>query len=330
MTPSWIDELRTPHKAGRLVLSPSYQAGAFDSHAVDCPFPFWHEGAYFMTYVGFDGLGYRTGLARSMDLLNWEKEGIILDRGPKGSLTQYNAALTCILRDNELSGAGTLKQVDGRFVGTYHAYPSAGYEEGAAIIGLCFSADLRHWELSEPVLRAEDGAAWEQGGLYKSWLMEHAGTYYIFYNAKNQPHWPWHEQTGLARSTDLVHWERYPGSPVLRNGPVGALDDTFASDPVVLHTPSGWRIFYFGLCSDGHARDSAASSDDLLHWSRSEEALIDVGAPGSIDATHAHKPGMISKDGRLYHFYCAVAPNPSGSINGIAWNELRGITVAYN
>jgi len=186
-----LDQLRTPRKINRLVIEPSHRQGDFDSHAVDCPFPFFHDGRYFMTYVGWDRTGYRTGLASSTDLEMWQKEGLILDRGPAGSVTQYNAAMTSILRDNELFGPATLRKVDDRFVGTYHAYPKPGYEEGAAVIGLCFSKDLRKWEIGEPILFPDPGCPWEAGGLYKSWLIEHDGTYYIFYNAKDKEAWPW-------------------------------------------------------------------------------------------------------------------------------------------
>ena len=82
---SLLESVRTPKKLGRLVLSPSYRRGAFDSHAIDCPFLFSHAGGFFMTFVGWDGIGYQTGLARSDDLVNWRKEGLILPRGPKGS-----------------------------------------------------------------------------------------------------------------------------------------------------------------------------------------------------------------------------------------------------
>src|ERR1700677_3563332 len=105
-----LDDYRTPYKINRLVVAPSYRKGDFDSHAVDAPFLFFHEGRYFMTFVGWDKTGYRTGLASSTDLEAWHKEGLILDRGPEDSVTQYNAALTCILRDNELHGPATLKK----------------------------------------------------------------------------------------------------------------------------------------------------------------------------------------------------------------------------
>ena len=57
-----IEVIRTPKKHGQLVLAPSYKKGAFDSHAVDCPFLFSHDGKFWMTYVGWDGAGYQTGL----------------------------------------------------------------------------------------------------------------------------------------------------------------------------------------------------------------------------------------------------------------------------
>jgi len=70
-----MDRLRTPKKHGRLVLAPSYRQGAFDSHAVDCPLPFRHAGHFRMTYIGWDGTGYQTGLASSDDLLTWTGVG---------------------------------------------------------------------------------------------------------------------------------------------------------------------------------------------------------------------------------------------------------------
>ena len=329
---SLVEKVRTPHRLGRLVLAPSYQPGDFDSHGVDVPFVYRHAGQYWMTYVGFDGRGYQTGLAVSDDLLTWAKQGVVLGRGPAGSVTEHNAALTCILRDNDLFGTGELIKVNGRYLGTYHAYPKPGYEEGPAVIGLCTSDDLRHWEIEPPILRAEDGAAWERGGLYKSWLMRHDDRYYLFYNAKNEvPHGQWREQTGLAVSDDLRHWERYSGNPLLPNGPAGSFDELFASDPCVFRCDDAWVMFYFGLAADNHAREGVAFSHDLLHWHKHDAPLIDVGDADAIDARYAHKPSLIaSADCRLHHFYCAVRqPGPANTPLGNL-SEPRGITVAFS
>jgi predicted GH43/DUF377 family glycosyl hydrolase len=324
-----IDLVRTPHKLPEFVLTASGKRGAFDSHFVDCPFVFRHDdGSFRMTFVGWDSRGYQTGMARSDDLIHWEKLGLIIGRGPAGSITEHNVALTGILRDNALFGPSTLKRVDGRFVGTYHAYPDPGFESGPGVIGLCFSEDLMHWEVGAPVLKPDPGSPWEAGGLYKSWIMEWEGTYYLFYNAKNQTHQPWVEQTGFAISRDLVNWERFPGNPVIRLGQEGAFDDRFASDPCVLRHLDQWILFYFGLSSDRHARDGVAFSRDLRHWEKSPEILIDVGPEGSIDSRYAHKPAVITDGERLFHFYCAVAPAADPRQGEIEHDEYRGIAVA--
>ena len=65
-----LKSIRTQKKHDKLVIVPSYKKGEFDSHAVDCPFPFFYDDKFWMTYVGWDGTGYQTGLASSEDLLN--------------------------------------------------------------------------------------------------------------------------------------------------------------------------------------------------------------------------------------------------------------------
>ena len=316
---------RTPYKIGRLVLTASDQDAAFDSRSVDCPFVFHHDGRFYMTYVGWDGTGYQTGLASSANLTEWKKEGCILRRDPRSPVTRYNIAMNWILRQNEMRSAGELQKIRGRFLGAYHAYPSAGLEQGPAVIGLCWSDDLMNWKIDDPCLHPEDGADWENGGLYKPCLLEHRGTFYLFYNAKtkNLPREQgggWREQTGVATSTDLRHWRRYPGNPIIPNGAAGSWDERFASDPCVLLDGRVWAFFYYSFDRKGKARDLLALGGDPFHPVKVDEILIDLGPPGSVDSTFAHKPSVICHEGTLYHFYCAV----SGK-----WpNEIRGISVA--
>ena len=168
-----VAPFRTPYKLGRLILGGSKVAGSFDEKAVDCPFVFRHEGRFYLTYVGFDGTGYQTGIAVSDDLVNWQRQGVILARDPSDPVTRFNVASASILRETEMHGAGELIRVNGEYVCAWHAYPSPGYEEGPAVIGLAFSRDLRTWRRGPPILRAEDGAAWERGGLYKPYLVKH-------------------------------------------------------------------------------------------------------------------------------------------------------------
>ena len=153
---------RTPYKYGKRVLENSGVPGSFDERSVDCPFVFSANGRFHMTYVGYDGTGYQTGLAQSADLVHWQREGLILARDPADPITRYNIALMCILRDDALDSNGGLTTVGGRYLGAWHAYPNAGYEQGPAVIGLASSDDLHHWQRTQPILRPEDGAAWER------------------------------------------------------------------------------------------------------------------------------------------------------------------------
>lgn len=320
-----IAPFRTLYKFGRLVLSASTDSNAFDCKSVDDPFVFLHEGAFHMLYIGFDGTGYQTGLARSADLVNWERIACVARRDPNSKYTRYNIALACIVREHELTSRGRLKRIRGRFLGAWNAYPNAGYEAGAAVIGLAWSDDLLRWELTDPILFPADGAPWEHGGLYRPNLIEQDGVFYLFYNAKTDAlpksdGGGWHEQSGVATSRDLKSWTRYDGNPILRNGGPDSWDARFASNPFVVHHKDLWGMYYFGFDMHGKARELLTIGPDPYHFSKVNEIMIDVGAPGTVDETFAHKPCVNFHDGALYHFYCAV----SGK-----WpQEIRGVSVA--
>ena len=107
---------------------------------------------------------------------------------------------------------------------------------------------------------------------------------------------------------------------ILHNGDHESWDARFASNPFVLRNGSVWGMYYFGLDWHGKARELLAIGRDPYHFTKVNEILIDVGAPGTVDDAYAHKPSTIYHDGKLYHFYCAV----SGK-----WpTEIRGVSVA--
>jgi len=269
---------------------------------------------------------------------------------PASPYTKYNLALSSILRDKNLHGTGEALKVDGQYLGAWNAYPGAGYEEGAAVIGLATSPDLLHWKLTDPILTPDQGAPWEHGGLYRPDLLLDEGTYYLYYNAKTDTLLKsegggWHEQTGVATSRDLKQWTRSSLNPILPNGPRGsetgsgtwpasnplhdqtssipdARDSRFASNPYVVKNGRQFAMFYFGFGYQrpGRACEMLALGNDPFHFAKQSEILIDTGVPGTIDETFAHKPSVIYHEGVLYHFYCAVS--------GKYPNEVRGIAVA--
>ena len=64
-----IEHLISNYKYGKPVLVGSGMEETFDANAVDCPNVFSHNGRFYMTYIGFDNIGYQTGLAVSDDLI---------------------------------------------------------------------------------------------------------------------------------------------------------------------------------------------------------------------------------------------------------------------
>lgn len=318
--------LATPHRDDVLTLAPSFEPGRFDSLAVDSPFVFSLDGRQGMTYLGWDGLGYQTALTWR-DESGWLPGTVVLPRIAGSGLREFNAAMTGMVRDNDLWSRGELVAVEGWYYGTFHAYPGAGYEEGSARIGFVRSQDLLTWEETGSLIHPGDGGDWSCGGLYKSWLLQHEGLFHLFYNAKDVATGSWLEQTGHATSPDLIVWDHGDDAPVVAVGGAGAPDERFASDPCVLRDGDVWVMFYFGLAADGHARECYATSTDLLSWTKGG-VLLDVGLGGHIDEVHAHKPAVIAWDGRLEHYYCAVSRRSPITVGGHTQRELRGIARA--
>ncbi|MCD9020638.1 hypothetical protein K7P76_02305 [Cohnella sp. NL03-T5] len=325
------DNWSTPYKLGKPLLQPSGIPGAFDSHGVDCPFVFYHQGRFMMMYVGFDGIGYQTALAESDDLIDWRPVGTILNRKTDEGWDRVGAAGTWLLKEtNELSELPVLKKVGGKYWMVYHAYPEEGYEAGPAEMGLAWSEDenLMNWHrLKNPVFSWKQGEPWERGGLYKAALIAHGGLYYMFYNAKDLTEGKWYEQTGVAMSKDMLHWTRYEGNPVIRNR--AGWQSHCVADPFVAFDHGQWVLFYFGY--DGvNAQEGLAVSDDLLEWYPIERPILEHGEKGELDEMHAHKPSVVRHNGVLYHFYCAVrSSRPGDPAFGLS-PEFRTITAALS
>ncbi len=326
-----IQKYMTPFKYPHPVLYGSGKPGAFDEKSVDIPFVFMHHDRFHMVYTGYDGKGYQSALAVSDDLLHWEPVGIMIPRDDENSKAwdRVGCAITWLIKESDdFNDVARLRKVDGKYWAVYHSYPQKGYEAGPAEIGLawCEEEDLLHWHrLDAPVFSWKDGNAWESGGLYKACIIRHDEKWYMFYNAKNSEK-SWTEQTGVAISQDLLHWERPVAEPVLKVTE-NAWDGRFVSDPYILKDGDRWLNFYFGY-NRRHAMEGLAVSDDLLHWEKVEEPII-TSTPGGLDEEHAHKASIFNYNGVLYHFYCATRPLREGDPTCV-YNAFRTIAVAAN
>ena len=162
-----------------------------------------------------------------------------------------------------------------------------------------------------PILAVQDAdcGAWENDCIYQPWLLEHGGRFFDFYNAANGGT----EQTGLAFSTDLLNWMRYPANPVIRNR-AGGYDAEFCSDPKVFRDGDHWTMFYFGV-GHGGAHVMGAFSRDLVHWSAHPQPFYKAGGnPSGLDRQYAHKISLVynPQDEAFYLYYCACGDKGRG------------------
>ena len=270
---------------------------------------------WFMSFIAFDGHGYNSFVAESTDLLHWSGFRLAMGFGPAGEFDAGGCVIGAFLYESyDIKAPRLLKQRDGKFWTLYGCYPRlGGYELRPGYEGVANSKDGLTWQraVDTPIqsIQDPDCAVWEKDCIYQPWLVEHHGRFFNFYNAANGGT----EQSGVAFSTDLLRWMRYPANPVIRNRPDG-YDADFASDPKVFRDGDHWTMLYFGV-GKGAAHIMVAFSRDLVHWSAHPEPLYKAGGnPSGLDRQHAHKISLVyqPKSDTFFLYYCACGNQGRG------------------
>ena len=283
----------------------------------DCPtvFELPGSGTWYMSFIAFNGKGYNSFVAESDDLVHWTKMRLAMGFGPKGEFDHGGCVLGAYLYASyDIKAQRLLKKRDGRFWSLYGAYPrQGGYELRPGYEGVACSDDGLTWRRAKdtPILSVHDldCGDWEKSCIYQPWLVEHRGRFFNFYNAANGGI----EQTGLAFSTDLLSWMRFPANPVVRIRK-GGYDEKLCSDPKVFRDGDHWTMFYFGV-GRGGAHILIAFSRDLVHWTAHPEPLYKAGGnPSGLDKQYAHKISLAWNPANetFYMHYCACGPRGRG------------------
>jgi beta-xylosidase len=293
-------------------------AGYEAFHNTDCPCIYQLPGQpdkWFMSFIAFNGQGYNSFVAESVDLVHWANPRLAMGFGPAGEFDAGGCVIGAFLYESyDLKAPRVLKRRDGKYWTLYGCYPrQGGYELRPGYEGVACSTDGLVWQRAKnaPILAVQDPdcAPWEKDCIYQPWLVEHRGRFFNFYNAANGGT----EQTGLAFSADLLNWMRYPANPVIHNR-AGGYDEQFASDPKVFRDGDHWIMFYFGV-GRGGAHIMAAGSRDLVHWAAHPEPLYKAGDnPSGLDKQYAHKISMVwnPKNQMFYLYYCACGNKGRG------------------
>jgi beta-xylosidase len=310
---AWAAPYRDWHYYPDPIIPADPQIPGYESfQSIDCPCVYQIPGqpdVWYMSVIGFNGAGYNSFVYESTDLVHWENPRLAMGFGPEGEFDHGGSVIGAYLYESyDIRAPRILKLRDGKFWTLYGCYPrQGGYELRPGYEGVASSEDGLTWERANDtwILSVHDPGRgeWEKDCIYQPWLVEHDGRFYNFYNAANGGI----EQMGLALSTDLLNWIRYPLNPVLRNRE-GGYDESFCSDGKVFRDGDHWTMFYFGV-GRGGAHIMVAFSRDLLHWFAHEEPLyIAGGHPGGLDETYAHKISLVHNPANdtFYMYYCAV------------------------
>uniref|UniRef100_A0A6U3T2W8 Glycosyl hydrolase family 32 N-terminal domain-containing protein n=1 Tax=Ditylum brightwellii TaxID=49249 RepID=A0A6U3T2W8_9STRA len=274
--------------------------------------PKWH-----MSFIGYNGQGYRSFTAESENLIHWSNMRLAMGFGQKGEFDFGGCVIGAYLYESyDIRSRRVLKRKDGKFWTLYGSYAKQGdYEVDPGYEGVATSEDGLAWQRAKetPILSVDDSDAceWEKGSIYQPWLVEHEGLHYNFYNAKKMPEWI--EQMGLATSNNLFDWNRSSSNPIIQVTTNG-YDERFVADGKVFRDNDHWVMFYFGVNCDG-AHIMVAFSTDLVNWTTDPEPLYKAGGhPGDLDKEHAHKISLVwnPADETWYLFYCAVGTNGRG------------------
>ena len=165
------DEVKTPFKYGVVIRGETDQL-------VDCPSIFRQNDQWYMVYVGnTKKVGYETFLARSADLLHWEKLGKIMSFRPDGwDRWQVDGGIA--LCDPTWGGTSELQTFDGKYWMSYIGGALQGYETDPLAIGIAWTktpTEVKEWTpiAENPVLSREqpDVREFEKTTLYKSQII---------------------------------------------------------------------------------------------------------------------------------------------------------------
>ena len=173
----------------------SVEKEGWDSSDVLNPSVILKDGIYYNYYSGWDKTAWRTGLATSIDGVNWEK---------------YNKNPILDIRENEwdntyiaANGSAVLFQDK-----IYYFYQGISQGTTDSKIGLAVSENGKEFgeRTKEAVLTAGESGAWDSAGVADPYVIEINGTLYLYYLGQDRFGV---QRLGVAKSTNGKEWIKY-------------------------------------------------------------------------------------------------------------------------
>jgi len=208
------------------------------------------DGVYHLWYTGYNddrSPNRNLGYAISIDGLSWirypgnpivtsswvEDVCVVKDGGVYSMFAEGENDVAHLLTSTDRitwteQGPLDIRKVDGSPIppgprGTPVVYVEKGtwylfYERGDRGVWLATSKDRKVWThvQDEPVMTMGPDA-YDKYAVAFDQVFQRDGVYYAYYHANAHNPWKKDWTTNLARSRDLIHWEKYPGNPLIGN-----------------------------------------------------------------------------------------------------------------
>jgi len=149
-------------------------------------------------YMFAEGLNDEAQLLTSTDRIHWTREGKLDIRKADGEpLSPGPFGTPTALYEN----------------GTWYLL----YERDDDAIWLATSKDLKTWTnvQDEPVIK-RGPEPYDRTMIAVNQVVKHEGRYYAYYHATCPENGNDQWSMNVAASTDLIHWEKYPGNPIIK------------------------------------------------------------------------------------------------------------------
>ena len=173
---------------------------------------------------------------------------------------------------------GAIQKPDSTYAIVYTGFNSAiKNEKPGDRGGLATSKDMIHWTKysGNPVFAPNQLGTWDDLHVRPKTVVRLKDWYYMFYEGAhydNRDRWP--DQVGMARSRDLIQWERYPYNPIIPATTASHFGNYANIQPAALVSDDTLYVFYgclealhpFGICG------AKIPSKVLERWQSPENA----------------------------------------------------------
>lgn len=187
--------------------------------------------------------------------------------------------------------------------GITHADPAAPLQE--RIFAHATAKDLLQipWDKQAPALTYAPEAPWEEEHLWAPHVIDHEGTYYMFYCAGDKDHTAY--KLHLATSQDLVTWTRHPNNPIV-------VDGFDARDPFIMREGDQWLMYYTATTAPtgGQYVVACVTSTDLVNWGDKKVVYTD---PTSGTYGGPTESPFVVRRGEKYFLFIGPRPGYDGT-----------------